>query len=422
MSSYSQKFLNHVQRFMLKSQLISSHKKVFVAVSGGRDSMCLLYTLFLLKERFPFELQALHVNHGTRQECADEELLVKKFCQKLRVPLHIERLTMNFSKNFEQNARDERYKFFQKVTQGQFPVALAHHINDSMEWSLMNFYKSSNYKAFLGIPLINKNKIRPFLCVTRKQISHFVKINHVPYVDDPSNDNFRFDRNWTRNLMYKLSERFQGGEKHYVYRQNELARQLNLSLLSHSSHAFESKKLPESSEIFMLPPFRDFSGVSERIREEIHRHSNKSRGRLQQQIQKASELIVKGEFGPLHLSGAVKIFGTFHHLLITKNNVAKMDTPMKNPQLAFKSFSLAEFKFKVSQMLHTQSETFPFWVVFQDEISQVIKPQHRIHPYWPELTQSMLDHKLNFLPALRLIELWGKSRYKKKSLNLSIIE
>ena len=102
------------------------------------------------------------------------KLAITPWCQVTINETDVHKLTPLPSQNFELKARLERYKIFSKYQDSL--IVLGHHIDDSFEWSLMQKMKSSRLESTIGIPLYNKNYIRPLMCVTKKQIRRYAKI------------------------------------------------------------------------------------------------------------------------------------------------------------------------------------------------------------------------------------------------------
>jgi tRNA(Ile)-lysidine synthase len=224
---YAEQFREHVKKFIESMDLIDLKKKQVIAVSGGVDSMALLNILY--KAYGPL-FEVVHINHGTRIENEIEEKLVKKFCQKLNIKMHIFKLQMSLNeKNFEAKAREQRNTIFKRFILENYQVIEAHHIDDSFEWTMMQRLKQGKLVSTLGIPVCNNGIIRPFLSVTKKQIIKYAKKTHVEWIEDQSNQNTKYERNyWRLKLINKFGAKYPQMLKHYTYQQNELALSLNV--------------------------------------------------------------------------------------------------------------------------------------------------------------------------------------------------
>lgn len=263
------------------------NKSVVIGLSGGVDSMTLL---FLLK-KLGFNPLAVHINHKTRQNCDIEEKLVKDFCQSLNVPIKVYTYK-HLSGNFEHSARKFRYKMFNKE---KLPILTAHHLDDSFEWSLMQQFKSSSLHN-LGIPKKNNNIYRPLLCVSKEEIYQYAQKNKIPFSEDESNQNIDFERNYIRNVIVpKIKEKYPNYLKHFLNQKKSLE-----SILSSN----ENNSLSLDSDYFT-------------IESSIKKISNKSRGKLSNTINQLMTAIKNNKRNfKMYFSGNVIIEVTKKELLI----------------------------------------------------------------------------------------------------------
>jgi tRNA(Ile)-lysidine synthase len=136
---------------------------------------------------------------------------------------------------------------------GEEKIVLAHHIDDSFEWTLLQSLRSSNIEGLVGIPLLNGKVIRPFMCVTKAQIGKFVQAFDLPFIEDPTNESLKYERNYIRNeVIPAFSDRYKQYLKHYVYRHNEISRRLGMHLLDRNRSYFEIVKGSQSVLIYSL--------------------------------------------------------------------------------------------------------------------------------------------------------------------------
>ena len=232
--AFTDRFLSHVKRFIETHSIFDTQEDLYVACSGGMDSMVLLHVLIQLKSfGYSNEVKCIHINHGTRKSQINDEKLVKKFCHEHGIELDLYHLTsLTGEGNFEERARIARYKCFKKSLESSdknSKLLLAHHIDDSFEWTLLQNLRSSQLKSSLGIPVINGNKRRPLMCVTRKQIERYARYYNIPYINDPTNTDVKYERNFLRHQITTLfKKRHPQFLKHYVHRHNELANTLGL--------------------------------------------------------------------------------------------------------------------------------------------------------------------------------------------------
>jgi tRNA(Ile)-lysidine synthase len=322
----ARQFVKHVQLFMDSMQLINIDKSVLVAVSGGVDSIALMY---VLADIFKGQLRVLHINHGTRAENTDEEKLVIKHCELLGIEVDIVKFTLNLDQNnFEAVARNLRAEVYKQYIQKNYWVHTAHHLDDSFEWSMIQSFKQSSLASTLGIPVFNRGLVRPFMCASKNQIRAYARSLGLTWAEDSSNRDIRFERNFFRaNLTETIHKRYPQYLCHYVARQNQLALQLNLhrSLFLKKGKALKSSihEKREASGAMVLRS-RDFSFHKHHIKEWIHFFSKTHRGEIDREVDKlilAHKKIIDDPKalkmkGPLSFSGGVKIFILDDYLLI----------------------------------------------------------------------------------------------------------
>ncbi|RPJ73582.1 MAG: tRNA lysidine(34) synthetase TilS, partial [Alphaproteobacteria bacterium] len=220
-------FVSHVHLFMDSLQLIDTSKSNLVAVSGGVDSIALMY---VLHDIFKGNLRVLHINHGTRAENIVEENLVLEHGLRLGLEVDVVKFTMNLEQNnFEAVARNLRAKVYKQYIQNNYLVHTAHHLDDSFEWSMIQSFKQSSLRSTLGIPVFNRGLVRAFMCVSKNQIRLYAKTLGLSWAEDSSNRDTRFERNFFRaKLTDIIHERYPQYLRHYVAHHNSLAMKLNV--------------------------------------------------------------------------------------------------------------------------------------------------------------------------------------------------
>lgn len=190
--------LNKLLAFIRRYQMIQPGDKVVCAVSGGADSMALLYAFYLLSDKLQISLAAAHFNHHLRMEESDrDELFVRDFCQKWEIPFFSGHSNVAAGeKGLEAAAREARYAFLQSLP-GK--IATAHTADDNAETVLMHMVRGTGLKGLGGISPTRNSLIRPMLCVTRGDVMAFLEEYSIPFVQDSSNDTDAFLRNRLRH-------------------------------------------------------------------------------------------------------------------------------------------------------------------------------------------------------------------------------
>jgi tRNA(Ile)-lysidine synthase len=198
-----------VRNFINKYNMVVDHDKIIVGVSGGADSVCLLFVLKNLIKEKNFSFEVVHVNHGLRGEAANrDEKFVVDCCDKLGVLCHIYRPSIKEyaiaeKLSIEEAGRVLRRQIFEeamKETKSN-KVALAHHQRDNAETLLMNLVRGSGIRGVSGIKPVNEHYLRPLLCLTRDEIEGFLKEKGITFCTDETNENNDFTRNRIRNII-----------------------------------------------------------------------------------------------------------------------------------------------------------------------------------------------------------------------------
>ena len=195
--------LNKLRSFSKAHGLISQGDTVVCAVSGGADSMALLWALYLLKEEWALNLSAAHFNHRLRGEESDrDEQFVRDFCKGYGIPLHVgSTQVIAGEKGLEAAARDARYAFLQTLP-GK--IATAHTADDNAETVLMHLVRGTGLKGLGGIAPSRGSIIRPMLNVTRADVESFLSEYAVAHIDDSSNGTDAFLRNRLRHRVMPM--------------------------------------------------------------------------------------------------------------------------------------------------------------------------------------------------------------------------
>ena len=182
---------------------VSAGDTVICAVSGGADSMALLWGLYLLRERLGITLKAAHFNHGLRgQESDRDAAFVEDFCKGYQIPLYLEKGQVTAgAKGLEAAAREARYSFFEKL---DGKIATAHTADDNGETILMHLVRGTGLKGLGGITPVRGNVIRPMLEISRKDVLEFLEEYSISHVEDSSNAENDFLRNRIRHHVMPL--------------------------------------------------------------------------------------------------------------------------------------------------------------------------------------------------------------------------
>jgi tRNA(Ile)-lysidine synthase len=201
-----------LKKSVRKYGMLRPGEKVVVAVSGGADSMALLYGLWEVREVFGLSLAVAHLDHGLRPEGEKETHFVRGAAAKLGVPFFHQKASV-WSRQEEKGltiqeaARDVRYDFLRETARVNeaSKVALGHTADDQAETILMRFLRGSGARGLSGIPPVREGIfIRPFIEAWREEIESFLKQKKVDYLRDPSNRSDQYLRNRVRHDLLPL--------------------------------------------------------------------------------------------------------------------------------------------------------------------------------------------------------------------------
>ena len=186
---------------------------ILCAVSGGRDSMCLLHYLHRLGQEQGFTVAAAHLDHRMRPTAARDVALVTDFCRENGIPLRVG-VTPVYEKaeewhlTVEEAGRRARYEFLAAAAKALHAdkIATAHHQNDQAETVLLNLLRGTGPAGLAGIPPVRDNFVRPLLNTPRREIEAYVAENRIPYADDETNFDLHYARNRLRRSLWPLLE------------------------------------------------------------------------------------------------------------------------------------------------------------------------------------------------------------------------
>ena len=192
----------------LKSLIDYENPHFLLAVSGGIDSMVLLK--FFQKNYKSFRFSVAHINHNYHSDAKKMENLVKDQCDQINRDLIIKNIFLKkVNSNVESNFRKMRYSKLEEIRKeikADF-ILTAHHADDQVETILMKIMNSSGLEGLQGLRKLNQNIVRPMYNISKSEISNYATLNNVKYIDDPTNSDNAFTRNFLRmNVIPELKK------------------------------------------------------------------------------------------------------------------------------------------------------------------------------------------------------------------------
>lgn len=180
---------------------------IVVGCSAGPDSMALIDSLVKIRDKYNLQLVVAHVNHNVRVESFEEAQYVKKYCEDNKLLFETMLIEKYGDDNFENEARNIRYNFFESLVQkyGANYLMTAHHGDDLIETIMMRIVRGSNlsgYGGFKKIVDMDYYKIvRPLIGYTKSELEEYDKENGVKYYIDASNSKDEYTRNRYRKYI-----------------------------------------------------------------------------------------------------------------------------------------------------------------------------------------------------------------------------
>ena len=263
--------LTKLLQMLRRYDMVAPGDRVVVAVSGGADSMALLWGFYLLRDKLDIIVAAAHFNHGLRGGESDgDEAFVREFCDRYDIPLFVGSGTVKAGpKGLEAAAREARYGFFSTL---DGKIATAHTADDNAETILMHLVRGTGLDGLGGIAPVSGRVIRPMLDITREEVLEFLSEYHIRHVEDSSNGTDAFLRNRLRHHVMPLLKQ---ENPRLAVNLSEMARSLRLdaaalnALDAPENDVCQLRQLGEAQRGRALARFLKKNGVPEPERRHI---------------------------------------------------------------------------------------------------------------------------------------------------------
>ena len=221
--------------YMTQNHMTRPGDGVLVGLSGGADSVGLLLVLWKLRETFQISLRALHVHHGLRGAEADRDAAFSRMvCERLEVPFYEFRIdaakeALDRKCSVEEAGRQARYRLYEETAlawgkemcpdltsenagekeaaAARVHIATAHHADDNAETVLFNLFRGSGLTGLSGIAPVRGRIIRPLLWAQRSEIQAWLLRQGQDWVEDSTNRESEYSRNWLRNELLPAVEK-----------------------------------------------------------------------------------------------------------------------------------------------------------------------------------------------------------------------
>ncbi|MBS0358412.1 MAG: tRNA lysidine(34) synthetase TilS, partial [Proteobacteria bacterium] len=184
---------------------------IYLGYSGGLDSHVLLHALHDLKQRYSLPpITAIHINHGLSPHAHEWESHCEGVCEKLKIPFQSFsiKISEDKSQSLEEKAREARYQIFSELMKPNDALLTAHQKNDQAETVLYRLFRGTGLKGLSGMsvamPYVTGYLLRPLLPYTRQELEVYATTHELQWIEDESNTNTRFDRNFIRHSVLPL--------------------------------------------------------------------------------------------------------------------------------------------------------------------------------------------------------------------------
>lgn len=248
--------LARVKKTLKKYKMLTQGEKVILGVSGGADSIAMLYALNELVD-YGLELIVAHLNHGIRgDEAKGDAEFVKETAKSLRLTfVYGEVDTLSFKEesqlSLEDAARTLRYKFFDQVLNKHYAtkIATAHTLDDQAETVLMRLLRGSGSRGLSGIPPVSNSIVRPLIDTPRSEIEEYLRSKGVEWVEDSTNESPEFLRNRIRQDLLVELESYNPQIKETLSRTAEILRSEEGFIRREALKHFDDIFSPNKSEL-----------------------------------------------------------------------------------------------------------------------------------------------------------------------------
>ena len=198
----------------IPTENLKKFNRVGVGFSGGLDSYVLLHSLSAsLQDKS--KLVAIHINHGISRDSNLWEKKCKDIAHDLGIAFYTTKLDLQDSNKSEDSLREARYNAFQEWAQEGDLICTAHHKDDQLETIFFRLMRGTGIEGLKGIPVWRKSSglvyFRPFLDFSKKELLEYALLNNIKWIEDESNVDLKFSRNFIRNSVFPLLLKFWPG-------------------------------------------------------------------------------------------------------------------------------------------------------------------------------------------------------------------
>ena len=316
------KDMESAKRTIVENKLFQKGDTVAVATSGGIDSICLLYFLYHNKKEFGINIVAVNVDHSIRENSSDDSDFVANFCKELGITCYkfkVDVLSLAKEKKLgiEEAARIARYKVFDSLLKKNLAdkIAIAHHQSDQAETILLNIFRGTGLKGASGMEAKQGCYVRPFLNTSKTEIENYAKENGLEHVEDQTNKDDTYSRNFVRNKVLPLIKtKWKNIEKNLINFANVCKQDDDYIL---STISFDDILIEKNSARIPLYKFVSNASVQNRILRYAFSKLGLSKDIEKRHLKIIRDLVAAGENGSkLNLPNNIKVSLDYDELML----------------------------------------------------------------------------------------------------------
>jgi tRNA(Ile)-lysidine synthase len=259
--------LEKIRRTIERYEMLRSGDRVVVAVSGGPDSVALLYALYELRDELRIELIAAHLDHKMRPDSQEDARFVAELAELLKLPLireaiDVPALLQAERLSPEEGARIARYRFLAEAAGERQAnvVALGHTLSDRVETFFINLLRGAGLEGLAGMPPVRREcgvrYVRPLIACSRDEILRFLRERRLRYREDPTNRDLRYSRNRVRWELLPLLQELSPSALEVISRASETARSAHEHFQRHVEEAWPDLAVQERDDEITLDRWR----------------------------------------------------------------------------------------------------------------------------------------------------------------------
>lgn len=369
--------MESVLKTIKKDKLFKAGDVVGVACSGGIDSICLLHYLNSIREELDIEIVAVNIDHQIRPTSADDTAFVASFCRKNRIRCYKFKVNaLEIAKEqkicLEEAARIARYKAFDGLVEKGYvdKIALGHHTQDQAETVLLNIFRGAGLSGASGMKTVQNHFVRPMLNTTKDEIYAYASINNLEHVEDETNGDNEYSRNFLRNeIMPKLRQYWKNIDNNLI-NFSKICKQDDEYIESQIS--FDDLVLEKNLARIPLYEFVYPESVTNRILRKAFNHLNKLKDIEKKHLDLIKDLVASGQNGTkINLPNNMKASLEYDYLTLSMTEKKEKPVPkdFKTGETIFEHFGKIKIKKTSKFILGNKNE----WVIDAKKLPQTAK-------------------------------------------------